>query len=114
MSLIDKLINGEIALDIENSHKKDIKKLSDIVYKLNPNLSQRYSPTYYFPTLEGFCNHGKNQVCFYNVDAVTWDGYRYFENSGFKIGDYYTAEQILTDWLVKDIDEEDFMKMFGT
>ena len=120
MNLIDKLINGEIALDVENSYEEDIKELSDIVFRLNPNLSQRFSPTYYFPTLESFCNHAKNQVCFYNVESVTWDGYRYFENSRFKASNYYNAKQILNDWFVEiidkieNIDEEDFMKMFDT
>ena len=118
MDLIERLIKGKIALNNEESTQADITALSKVIDDLYPGISVRYSSTYYYPTLESFCKeHKTNQVCFYNVEAKTWDGYSKFEHaiirSIFDEDPFYRADEILADCNIQDINEEDLMEIFN-
>ncbi|MBP5423887.1 MAG: hypothetical protein J6Y78_15735 [Paludibacteraceae bacterium] len=115
MSLLDSLVKNEIALNIKESDSKDIAELSDEIDKIYPGISERFSSTYYYPTMKSFvAKHLENDICFYNTEANTWDGYskteyyltRYSKNT------ICTAKEIMNDCKIKEINEEDLMSMF--
>ena len=115
MSLLDSLVKNEIALNLKESDSKDIAELSDEIDKIYPGISERFSSTYYFPTMKSFAaKHHENDICFYNTEAHTWDGYTKTE--------YYvmrhsknaicTAKEIMDDYKIEEINEEDLLSMF--
>ena len=115
MSLLDSLVKNEIALNIKESDSKDIAELSDEIDKFYPGISKRYSATYYYPTMKGFvAKHLEDDICFYNTKANTWDGYTKAEYylTRYPKSIICTAEEIINEYKIKEINEEDLMSMF--
>ena len=110
MSLLDEFVAGKIALNNLDSYKEDIIELSQLIENIYPDLSKKTGFVYY-PTLENFVirDHDDCEICFYNKEYTTWDGYRFLEGSPFDKS--FMADEILGKTSV-DIDENDFMKIF--
>ena len=110
MSLLDEFVAGKIALNNPDSCIEDIIVLSQLIENVYPDLSKDNGFAYY-PTLEDFVNrdHHDCEICFYNKEYTTWDGYHLLERSPFDKS--FTADEILGKTSV-DIDENDFMKIF--
>ena len=110
MSLLDEFVAGKIALNNPDSNIEDVIELSQLIENVYPDLSKDCGFAYY-PTLENFIcrDHHDCEICFYNKEYKTWDGYHLLEGSPFD--NSFTADEILEKNII-DIDENDFMEIF--
>lgn len=114
MYLLDDLVEGKIMIDLSESLNEDISKLSKKIEVEYPNLSKRFSPTYCCLTLKSYADQfgDESPYCFYNAGSVTWDGYKKFEYSDFKIEQLFRADEILNDSYL-NVKEDDVMKLLN-
>ena len=116
MDLLDRLASGLIGVDLVHSNSEDIRELSKVIDCAHPELAQdaRGCDGFRYGTMSEFLeDYGRDELCFYNFEVKTWDGYKRLDKNQFKKEDRLTADEILRDYTPVEVEDSEILELIN-